>query len=402
MARPIINLVHSLPALDMSLALLLELRAREPRRPIISVLKLGHATRIPSVEFLFEVLCQVSDRVLVAGASPLYADLANVAVSMDSAVEPLHGWQPPRILPGINRLLWAIKNRHDRRELDRLTDSLPHGSILVRSHADVDRVAESLVNAVRHGGGRSLACLEGCYPPRNSLPMAYFGEPRVDLCDTFLLYSEGHRAELAEVGYTQATVIGYTKLYPAWRSKVEASSAVADLRGESDAYTVAVFTRGETPGGGPQIMPDATFEPLLVDLLAALDERLDGPRVLIKPHPAQDVALIDRLIRDRRSTHITMLHPSQLAAVSNLVVTTWSTSAVDALAFRVPCIEFFEPNEYFRSVYPHGSSFRQLGILWAENGADLRCCLDEVLDGSYSVPDAERVLDHRMDLSIFE
>jgi hypothetical protein len=402
MPPPVVNLVHSLPALDMSLALLLELRSKHPDRPIISVLKLGHATRIPSVDFLFETMCRVSDSVVLFGSSPLYADLERVASGLGVAVERLHAWLPPKIAPGLNRLLWFFKSRNDREELARFVASLPDGAILLRSHADVDQVAEAVVAAIRRDGGTSFACLEGCYPPRNALPMAYFDEPRVDLCDRFLLYSEGHRRVLAQAGYTSATVIGYTKLYPAWRENIEKNAAVLELCEESERFTVSVFTRGETPGGGPQIMPDSVFEPLLEDLLAALDERIDAPRVLIKPHPAQDVALIERVAASRSSIKLTTLHPSQLAAISDLVVTTWSTSTVDALAFDVPCIEYFRPNGYFLSVYPNGSSFRQLGIQWAEDGDGFRHCLDEVLSGSYELPDVERVFEHRMDLSVFE
>ena len=397
---PLVTMAHSLPMLDMALALTAELRAERAVSSVTTIVKFTPVTRAPEIGFLAETAASLSDRVALAGLNPLHEQIRSACRDAGTPVTVL-----PSTADAPARPRW-------RRALDRLGGAaavralVPGGARVVRSHADADPLAESVGAIARRRGGRVLVSLEGCYPPGEPLPLKYFEAARPAPADAFLYSHASHREQLASVGYAEGEVIGYTKLYPAWLRTL-ADSPRARAAADTETLTVTLITRGEHPDGGPQIMPHDTLERILADVLAELAALACPVRVLLKPHPAQDLAalgaMLDRArpLRDAPDITITHEYPGVLFAASDLAISTWSTAAIDAMAAGVPVIEYFVENAHFRSIYPGGSSFRSLGIAWCEDRQGFRDALSRVIAGSHRQPAADTALDQRRDLSVF-
>jgi len=402
-----INLSHSLQGLDISLAILAQLRSTGIATRITSVLRLAPSMQQPNADFLFETVARISDDVVIVGQSALH----------DQAAASLKGIEltPVQIAPRRHVCSFAANNikvgvaGRTRRKLLRIKDDyepalskfVTSGSVLMRSHADVDEIAQTLVRLARQRDGRSLVYLEGNYPPGNTIPLKYFSHPRTDLADTFLLYSETHAAPLASVGYHNSTSIGYPMFFPARKPAVLESRYCQEYQSSRRGFEVSLLTRGEQPDAQGQIMPNSKLREILLDIFDQLREFYPDVFIRLKPHPSQDVEFVRQIIGDRKNVSLVFEHPAQLAATSDLLITTWSTAVIEALVFDVPAIEYFVENEYFRSVYPNGSSFRELGILWAENREGFRSCLQQLKEGKYRLPDGPSRFGHEMNLNVF-
>jgi len=384
------------------LALVLQLKAMGITDSVTTVLNLAPGMRIPSCQFLFELVGMTSDEVILIGDSKLYLEAEEIFKNNKVAFNKIFlgdGLTPPK---GLRYVYKKIRARRDRSILNDLIGRVGSGYTLLRSHADVGPVSKALCQATRDRGGQVFVYLEGCYPPFQSLPINYFSTAKPELADLFLLYSSAHKQVLADVGYTNFYTIGYTKLFPAWKNAVKSSQSFRRYNRSPDITEVSLFTRGEYIGGGPQILPNHTLRSILLNIFDVLLSDSSKYRIRIKPHPAQDANFIEKLIGDRMNIELSCEHPAVLAATSDIVITTWSTSVIDSLVFKVPSIEYFIENDYFLSVYPHGSSFRQLGIETAYDRLSFEACIQRICGANYQVPDIDEKLSHRMDLEIFK
>lgn len=395
----VISLIHSLPLLDLVLALVSELQAAGRTGKMTTVLHFGGSTRAANADFLLRLICQTSDNVFALGRNPLYEELRRLCSQANlNFTCKLNNRAVHRLVEGQKRegkLGGYLLNA----SLDQLFDSIKSDSVLLRSHADNSAVSRRLGEIVRARGGRVLAMLEGCYPPHNSLPLSYFGNARPDLVDKFLMFAEGYREPLASVGFSNLEVIGFPKLYPAWRNTVATSDNLMSLRRELGAEAISLFTRGETADPGPQIMSNQELLQILTSVIETVTDVFPGAPVVIKPHPAQDRGPIHDVERRYENVVISEEHPSVLALNSKLVVTTWSTSIFDSLAFGIPSVEYFLPNEHFLNIYPAGSAFKNLGIPSVANVAEFDKLCQSVASGSYQQPDLARLFEHEANIA---
>ena len=116
----IVNLIHSLPSLDMSLALVLQLRALGMAESVITVLNLAPGMRIPSCQFLFELVAKSSDEVFLIGESNLYLEAEEIFKKNDVAFNRVNlrdGFRPPK---GLRYVYKKLKTWRDQSLLEDL------------------------------------------------------------------------------------------------------------------------------------------------------------------------------------------------------------------------------------------------------------------------------------------
>jgi len=92
---------------------------------------------------------------------------------------------------------------------------------------------------------------------------------------------------------------------------------------------------------------------------------------------------------------ITHLHPGILASQSKLVISTFTSSSLDAAAIGVPVIEYFPLDDKFLKIHPEGSNYANLGILTARNDSEIAGAIEEATSNTYSVPDIFSKLKHQ-------
>lgn len=370
-------LADSVNTLDMLVGLLLQAHAEGRTRKATTVLRFWTNMRIRRCDFLFRAMAEASDRIVCLGRNHLYDEVERIC---DEA-----GVECCRAVPA-----------------EEIAGTVDADTVMIRSHADVYEASNTIGTTIREQGAQVFGVLGGCYPPHDSIPLPYFKEARPDLLDTFLLYTEGHRAPLESVGYTRFETIGFPKLYPAWLDAVRNSPNVQRLRETKQSPTIAIMTRGEVSDTGPHIMPNRTLREILTGAIEELRAFFDECAIVIKPHPLQDESVLRDMVERYPRVSISHEHASVLACVSDLFVTTWSTTIFEALALGTPAIEFFVPNDYFRSVYTAGSAFKNLGIPAAETREEFATILRQVAAPGYPVPDAVGLFEHVPDLSLFD
>lgn len=393
--RTVISSTHSLPALDMALAMLLQLKKENRIKDIYSIFSLNQYAIVSDCEFLFRTLAKISKVVLVIDANAKLLEQLSYLCKEEGA-KYIHIEGNDLLSRFISKK--KIKSRVLSKQISLVKTWMDSETLYLRSHADVNGLSYYVNKEVRVNRGCVGVYLEGCYPPHNSLPMSYFSRDNVCLADKFYAYSNGHINQLETLGYNDIESIGFPKLFPAWREAVVNSKNFTRLEKLKEKNVVVIITRGETPKLGPQIMPNALLKKIVTSIIEEVCFQLPDSIILIKPHPSQDRTVINKLSEMYDNVSITEEHPSVLSSIAKLVVTTWSTSIIDAMVFKCPVIEYFIQNDEFLSKYPSGSAFKNMGIPSCDNKKEFSVLLSTVIQGSYIHPDVASLFAHKKSL----
>jgi len=358
--------------MDMCVALLAELKRIVKVNNVITILKIHPSCKTESLSFLFNTISDLSDLIYIKSDCAL----------KNEAVEIFKRKNKKFILFRVSKDIVLKKE-------------ILEYSTFFRSHADVDDTSIRIGEVIKSYNNLVYAFLDGCYPPNNSIPTKYFNKHNAIYPDMFLLCSEKHKKSIESVGYKNKTVyVGYFKLYEGWRNKIKQYVKKHYVKREKE-FTVSIFTRGEDDSlpKNKQLINNDDLVKVLNDIYFSLNELWGDVTILIKPHPSQNIGPIESTLS--KNIRIVTEHPSILAELSDIVITNWSTSIVDAIISGVPCLEYFKPTKYFYDIYENGSSFKQLGIPSVKNKSELLKYLSLIKNNSYKCPNAKKVLEHR-------
>ncbi|MDA8134469.1 MAG: hypothetical protein M0T82_07585 [Desulfobacteraceae bacterium] len=116
----------------------------------------------------------------------------------------------------------------------------------------------------------------------------------------------------------------------------------------------------------------------------------NNPLLIIKPHPRQDIDELFKLLStyDHNRYLVSGLHLLQLSHISDVVISAWSSGALDALAMKKPVIEFWRfggRDPLCRKTLGgnYTTIYRELGLVAA---ADTREDLDSLLQFALKDP----------------
>ena len=381
----IVNSIYSFQGLDQQIAITMQLLDHSLASHVLSVVHFAPSMSDARSPYSLDLVARKSDIVVAVGSSPNHLALADLCRTHGT---PFHSFRRG--------------GAFDRLRVGSLLRRLIHNRThALRSHADVNPLTELIVDLVRGRQGTVHAFLEGSYPPGDTLPKSYFKSARVSLADNFLLYSRSHEDFIHSLGYQRTATIGYPKLFPAWRKAAQLS--VQRLRrSEENRPVICFFTRGQEGRPDKSILDNRSLHAILESALSVIQIHYRDPVVLLKPHPLQDRSVIEDVCRQYDFVEETQLHVAQLAALASLVVTTWSSSILEALAIGTPAIEYFIPSAYFQEIYPNGSSYKEMGIPSAETHEDFMSMVSAITKGRLCTPSLQELFKHGMDLSVFE
>jgi len=345
--------IHTLQIFDTALSILCQIKLRSYAMRVTVILGLTDYTEIRPPDFLLNLCARTADRIIVIKNSGYSSGMMAFFDALHVRSEILDAAPGASSADGTLTIAELVRK------------SFPQKTHFIRSHGNYSVTALNCIKAARNSGGLSIALLESLYPPEHSVPLSYlksYTEFHTGLIDVFLANVPEHVEQLKTVGFKNYCVIGYTKFYPAWQEAIAGYVKEKGLEKDSGRKIISVFTRGENKCDRQQLMPHENLKLILEDIYNTVKVNFDDFLIYIKPHPFQDFSFLKELIRDWENTSLSFEFPPVLMQVSDLILTTFSTTALDAVAAGRFLIEYFIENDYFRSVYKHGSTFRQFGI----------------------------------------
>lgn len=223
--------------------------------------------------------------------------------------------------------------------------------------------------------------------------------------DAFLCFSKHDTKFLEGTGY-RTVPIGYPRLYPRWIARVKdvAPKLLEEEYGKHGWYghekPLVLFLGSMVK----ELYPVDELKQWIQDVLATAEKMMPGTPILLKPHPVEKphvLEMIENIVSQHRAARLTHLHPCVLAAGARLVVAHHSSTIIDSMGMGTPTIQYQELTAHWLKRHPEGSSFLELGPLWAQKPKELNERFSEALSDKYTVPDVRIPLKHKMDLSIF-
>lgn len=109
--------------------------------------------------------------------------------------------------------------------------------------------------------------------------------------------------------------------------------------------------------------------------------------MIIKPHPRQDVHILESLLQGYPSERwvITNMQALQASALAHFVVAMWSSTILDALAVDKPVVEFFDHTKNPRAILrADGRKCSEYGCLGLSIPADTKEELQRLIDDYFS------------------
>ena len=212
------------------------------------------------------------------------------------------------------------------------------------------------------------------YTNKDANPVQAATDPDTwSLHDTFLLSSAHDVPEWSEkIAIQKIKTVGYPRYDTWWKKQIIGedqfiASKEAVAASNSDKV-VFYISRGDHPHYLDR--PDYEY---LVNSICKQVFSIPGSLLLIKPHPRQDINDLHNLLKEYDPDRyiISHLHLMQLASLSHVVISSWSSGILDTLAVNKPVIEFWRFNDKHNWRKKTGgektSIYRELGLACPAN-----------------------------------
>jgi hypothetical protein len=377
----VINYVHKLQGLDKALPTCWELKKRCGAK-IVTILDLEGSAR-HDLGGLLELTTQVSDeyiRLQEPGIVPRGAPrrfFRRLALQRQLA-----GLFSPQARP----LMLAIYHGTDR----------PAGAALARL---VKRNNGRRVGYLKslHDQGRGLSDLH--HRRENTSPKIQL-RPNLDRFLTPAYFPFERMLEEKGIPRSRQIVAGYPVCYASWHALVKETPRVRWLHAQRRALEVVVFTRGEADHKVPevQIISDEWVLQAVRNIVEKARAINKDCRIRVKPHPYQDLERLRQGLADVPEIEFTDDPPCVLVATADLAIATYSSAILDAVAFGVPAIEYFQENRAFRLRHPDGSPFGQFGVVIARNESQFGEAMSAFAAGHSSGVELGKILGETLDV----
>lgn len=195
-----------------------------------------------------------------------------------------------------------------------------------------------------------------------------------------MTFSDQHERVIAPLaGPAMLFRCGYPLLYPAWQE--DRIARFAGLAQPARGRVCVLFTRGQSISHTAEssVVSDDDCIALACDVVGELRSRGESWRIVIKPHPLQATDRLRAVFHGAPDVVFSDASAATVVRSADVVVATYSSTVIDAVAIGVPAIEYFFENEYFRRKHPTGSPFLQFGVLPARNPEQLSNRIEDAL-----------------------
>jgi hypothetical protein len=422
--------IPKVQALDKAIGIHLELAAKFPEAGFAYVFAIEDKNQIKSCSLLFEMIANENATVIALSNSGLLEEIKQiwsrdeegvieVCVEQNSltavakkVVEALFDGGDKNATQNIVLLLPKTTEAHGfGNYLKAQIQSEPNGAVFAyfKSVHDAGYGLTTVSKTpARWSLRRTLVSIKKRLKPARFVPKkgkagSSFTDDHID---GFLCFND-QQYELLKNGSGDASklhVIGYPILFPQWQTKIRKLASKQTTH--DDEKIVTIFSRGETPGrpSSENIITNSMLGEMLNDIVDAFLLREERCRFIVKPHPIQDIAVLDEILErlgSKAKIGVSYDPPSLLAAISDYAVSTYSSTVIDTLAFEVPTIEYLQENMFFKRKHPLGSPFPRLGVIRVNSRHELFTVLNDITSQPFEKAMLAEKLGHRVDLSVF-
>ena len=218
---------------------------------------------------------------------------------------------------------------------------------------------------------------------------------RINPNATVLSFHKTSNAYWEWMGYKKIYLVGFPKFYKNWITLIKEYKKYDIL----DKY-ILLYTRKIDDH---IYMDEKTYLYLLDKSYQNIRKIFKNYKIIIKPHPREDINYIKNIITSKNMKNIefSTLHASLLAKNSKLIISFWTSAIFDSLSLNIPTVEFYREPKNFRKVEPEGSLNKKIGIHYASDDESLENFLNLVNKNKYIEPSVIKELKEFIDLKIF-
>lgn len=199
---------------------------------------------------------------------------------------------------------------------------------------------------------------------------------------TFLLFDEMNRGDAENLGYKDNDVIGFPKLYDAWRMLLR---TYISREGLPSQYVLIYSRQSEHVA----YMDKDIYEYLFVSSYRVIRKKFNDIPIIIKPHPREDTKFAKSLIQEHGMHEVAFSteHAAILAKHAILAISYWTSAWFDSLSMGIPTVEYFQYPKRFFEYETEGNLHKKLGIDTVHTEHELSSFVDRVCRGEYKVPE---------------
>ena len=183
-------------------------------------------------------------------------------------------------------------------------------------------------------------------------------------------------------------IVNYPLATELWSSYAKKRAREIGLPSSSNGPLITIFTTGPVPGrlddDENQTMSSSLLLTLIKEIKFALDIKFPQRyAVLAKPHPNQSVEGLSNVLELAGWSSAAIVHEGSafLIAVSDIVVTLYSSVCVEAAYQGVDVVDYYRPTPRFHEEHPLGIPWTIFGVPLATNHLELLDFLAQA-DGS--------------------
>ena len=191
----------------------------------------------------------------------------------------------------------------------------------------------------------------------------------------YLNFHEHSRSCIDKFGFNNQRIIGYPKFFNEWKILLK----MYRNRTYEGQEIAVIYSRCVHP----IYMDEDKYIKLLTSSCNVIREKLGNIKIIIKPHPREDIQLINKILNDKNIVNVSISweHATILAKNAKLIIALFSSTVLDGLSFGIPSIEFYKEAERFREGEPKGSPYKNIGIDSTHDEQELSKFIDKVING---------------------
>jgi len=172
----------------------------------------------------------------------------------------------------------------------------------------------------------------------------------------FLAFHKHNTLEARKLGYMKQFIIGYPKFYSTWINMVNNYSYPKKF----SKKVVVIYTR--RADSFYLSLPD--YEYLLTTSFKVIRKHFGSIKIIIKPHPRENIKNITKIINNSAYTNIDISneHAAVLSKYAIMTISFWTSAILDALSMEIPSVEYFIKSAEFLKHESNISDYKKVGI----------------------------------------
>lgn len=381
----IITYIHRVQALDKAIAYVAQAFSEINKTNHIVVLEMERTQNlIPSCKVLFELMASVTNQAIIIGKNEIH----------EEAISVFNCFNVP--------ILYINESLHDLSVIDMHINK--RVNLFIQWSGVKSKVSKYIYKSVLRKKGRVLRFFKSLHDKGLGLTAMPINESIITMFrkrlshlhlkiknagveDYYLLHGQEFIRSMqgSHVSSYKYKVITYPLGLPAWKKMI------TNYHNDSASAStvIGVFIRGEIRKRSPneQIMPNWLLKKQLDDVFEITKKVFSDIKVVIKPHPNQDVEELKKIIGHGDSFYISYDPPAVIASKSKFIIGMSTSAILDGLLLGKPAINYYNETDALRLLHPKGSVLNIMGIKSVSTKKELEEAINSIINDKYDYPD---------------